>query len=688
MSLLEKLYVSGNNLKGNLENFKMDNLSVLNINSNRFTGTLSQSFKAHAFTVVDISTNRITGYFDIRMSNGKMVHAAVNRLSGPLKNSVIETFQNVDILSGNSMSCDTLPKNDISYSDNLLLSNECETRALLSAIVVWCFTLSVVVIIVFVYNKRVVNDLFIWFRLYKNIFHVDTVRLGFPNTIQMIVSFEKFSKLIVLISVPVVILLLFLYIGFEVSENSNTLYKTQFEKYNYAFSGVFLKSVSPAFALLGIFVTTCLLFVYIIYRTFFLDWAVLANAHLYLRQIKSIKYAINRYWIFIVLVWICFSFLINIGYVILLSQTVYTFPLQIGYVVCTSLYFTYGGRGILHHIRNKGLAVETESAWFFAIILTFSCVVNPCLASLVVDRQCFRDLIFGRSEIRSEYTLPYCGQFNLFTDECDKFDELQRSSSFTPNFVYSHSCRDVVLSNFIPAVLISCAFNTFILPLWYLYKTRNIQDLHSQTVIWGFVYDNKDLIFENDLVYLFLEILFDLVLILLFGIAYPFCFVMLILNFISRTYMLIRRVHLYLHLYNNSLTNNFEVDNSARLYLERMVVTVVQSSPYSIWPGLAAVCVLFGTYLFDMAWDNTDEELGLPITLFVLNCVFFVVVCFYFFRTLESVKFELALRQLSFQSSRDSTIELRVTENPIISPSQQAQPQLQSESQTTLVSLE
>jgi hypothetical protein len=82
-------------------------------------------------------------------------------------------------------------------------------------------------------------------------------------------------------------------------------------------------------------------------------------------------------------------------------------------------------------------------------------------------------------------------------------------------------------------------------------------------------------------------------------------------------------------------------DTSDIEYLESMCLDAARCAPYMIWPGLFASSVIFGLYLFDMAWDTEDNAVAVPITLLVLNMVVTTVLCVLFFRAKNKVEAEL-----------------------------------------------
>jgi len=672
MRSLKQLYIAGNGLKGNLQNFDMSNLATLIINSNRFTGTLSVNMSFHRFKVLDISSNQITGYlnsnWDPNENHDKIeFYADINRLSGPVNVKIIDLYAFVGVLSGNSISCGTLPSSDSVYTDSVFFS-ECETRQVYFAILIWCITLSVFLITTGINYAKVAGDSFLWAKQYKFCLNSKIIKLKFPKSLQLVTALQKFHKLVLILSLCVVLALLALYSGFEFSKNANEHYKVLFEKYNYAFSGIYLKSVSPAAVIFIVFTLTSVMYIYIVYRVFLLDWAVITNATIFFQPLivsnsTEIRYVLGRY--FLLICFLSISLGINVAYVYGLSQSDNVLPLQIAYFICNAFYIHYGSYLFLSYLYKNAHLMKVEAAFFHTIMITFSGIINPCLATLVIDSNCFR-YAFDRAAIDSSYSYQHCTSIDSATQTCSTIREFHIASSFTPPFIYGHRCRDAVFGNYIPVIFLSCAFNTFVYPFFYAHLTNGIQSLSFETTLFSFSIDSRRLVFENTLVYFIEGIMFDLVLMILFGIAYPLCFVFLTVDFTSRIYLLIQRFHLYAELYQRTIDNNPDVDKVNSEYLEDMVSDAILTVPYLIWPGFGAASVIFGFYLFDMAWDTPNNYLSAPIVLLVLIITSFFMICVVFFKAKAQANADLSSRVKSLSPVSDVELRASITNNPIL----------------------
>lgn len=677
MQSLQQLFIAGNGLKGDLNIFEMPKLRILNINTNKFTGTLAPSIRFHPFEVLDISFNQITGYMKINSVEKRVsLSADVNRLSGTVNSDVIDTFESVNVISGNSISCNTLPKIDIAYTSSPFFA-ECNTRYVFFSIIIWTLTLGGFLLICAINYKNTFKCANLWLNQYKFCVKTEGNLAAFPKSIQFIFSLQKLQKLMLLTSLCIIAVLIVIYSGFEFSKNSKADYRVQYEKYDYAFSGVFLKSVSPAAILLIVFMLASFVFVYIVYRVFLSEMAVLYHATIFFRyNIVSTPTKNQVFFKYLLLsLFLCISLAINVAFVYGLSHTEEVLPLQIAFVCVNSLYKDYVSNKFLSYIRNKSHLTKKEADLFHAIVITFAVIINPCLATLVIDTDCFYYYFFNRSVINVSYPNQFCGFIDIRTGKCAVISEYLIPSSFIPPFLYGHHCRDAVLGNYIPVIILSCALNSFVYPFWYNYKTSGIQSLNTQTVLFTFSFDSRKLVFISHL----LEgIIFDLVLMILFGIVYPLCLLFLLIDASSRIYLLIRCVVLYITLHQRTIYNNPELCKGNSDYLEDIISDAVVSAPYLIWPGLGAASIIFGFYLFDMAYDTKDNDLGAPITLLILSSIFFVVMCVIFYMIKAKTYADLATRVESaneIQSQYESRlsneivgVELQAIENPICIP--------------------
>ena len=60
--------------------------------------------------------------------------------------------------------------------------------------------------------------------------------------------------------------------------------------------------------------------------------------------------------------------------------------------------------------------------------------------------------------------------------------------------IYSGECRNAVAYQYVPVVVLSTAFQAFILPILYFYYTAGVTDLNKEYRCMGFMFVGKSLI--------------------------------------------------------------------------------------------------------------------------------------------------------------------------------------------------
>ena len=270
---LKQLYISGNGLKGSLDAFNLPNISELSISNNRLSGTLPSFFQTYrSLRVFDISDNRFEGYLDINIKStgdpGNMMKADVNRFSGRINSNYVDTFDEITVLTGNLISCATLPSKDSDLSAYI-----CETSDLETSVIVWCVVCACFLILFALrFNPWCKFNSLEWIDIPQNLirFHTslsDHVKQSIPISVQFIGDLYKLLKLSFIIFVALIIVTIAIYSGFKLGEGSEE-FKSHIDQYLYLVSGVYLRSAGPA----------CTLFV--VYVVFFVSLVFVLNLSL------------------------------------------------------------------------------------------------------------------------------------------------------------------------------------------------------------------------------------------------------------------------------------------------------------------------------------------------------------------------------------------------------------------------
>jgi hypothetical protein len=277
MQSLKQLFISGNGLKGSLDSFNLPNISELSISNNRLSGTLPAFFKSYrSLKVFDIADNRFEGYLDININStgdpGSKIRANVNRFSGRINTNSMKTFDDITVLTGNLISCATLPSEDSGLSNYI-----CETSDLETAVIVWCVVCACfLTLIVLRFNPWCKLNSLAWIDYPQNLiqFHTslsDHVKQSIPLSVQFIDHLFKLLKLSFIIFVALIIITIAIYSGFKLGEGSKE-FKSHTDQYLYLVSGVYLRSAGPACTLFVLYFVFFVSLVFVLNRLFVVDW--------------------------------------------------------------------------------------------------------------------------------------------------------------------------------------------------------------------------------------------------------------------------------------------------------------------------------------------------------------------------------------------------------------------------------
>jgi hypothetical protein len=220
------------------------------------------------------------------------------------------------------------------------------------------------------------------------------VKIRYTMSLQLLASLKKLANACVVLILTVIMLTVPLYSGFEFSSVKND-YKTHFLKYNYVVSGVFLKSESPAIALLCVYTVLSMLFLWAFFRIFIADWNLMKNmknSEIPKNALSSNIYLVAYRYI-IVCIFLFVSFGINAAYITFAITGHYLSLVQTGYVIANIVY-GYGVRLLLNKCFKDCDRLHTvESTVLYSVFGAFTSIVNPCLAVFIIDSNCFNEYI-------------------------------------------------------------------------------------------------------------------------------------------------------------------------------------------------------------------------------------------------------------------------------------------------------
>ena len=277
-SSLRKLYLSGNGYTGNMEKaFELPNIIELGVGSNRLYGSLPVALSNRSMDYFDVSSNHFDGSLrSISITAGyeggtTTFKADVNRLSGPISLSTLDTFSDVNVLSGNVISCSTLPLDDPNYS-----TYACGSHDLDISVYFWLGTafacVSILCICVyfnlewFVQMREQISE--------RDMMCSDEIKVRYPRSIQYLYSLKRLAQATSMITVFIVGLGVVMYCSFKVGPLSSR-FSSRAYQYSFLVSGVFLTGPDPAFALVVLHSAGVYLLLGVYYIVFVKDWGVM-----------------------------------------------------------------------------------------------------------------------------------------------------------------------------------------------------------------------------------------------------------------------------------------------------------------------------------------------------------------------------------------------------------------------------
>ena len=628
---LREVYLAGNGLRGSLESLNLPNISKLFLNNNLIGGELPSLINISTATVVDISNNRISGRLNLDVAefeNQSMYNADFNRLSGPLNKPLFEEFDKAAVLKGNIMSCSSLPAND-EYIDTYI----CETLELQIAVITWAVcAFSFFMVILYIRFKPCSSMLFediLYFIWLDRVFNDEETKT-IPKCCQFMVALSRLVKFAFWLSVVLVVSMIVIYSGFKLGSYSDK-FKTHSDQYLYLISGVLLKDEAPACTLLIVFLVLSGFIVYIFSRLFVTEWITISNRVTTLRyeadegisdpDVTRPKFVLN---IVLSLCFLGLSFLANYLYILKAAETdrITLFMLQMCLTIFNSLYRDICIPILIGYIIPSKYGHTATSTCMYAIILVFVDIINPVFATVFIDPLCLYHL-YGYDEVITTYSREYCEIPSTISHNCYLYGSFTESFTINSPYIYSNQCRTAMFRKFIPTILLSCAFTTFVSPFFYFLTTLKITKLTDNFVFLGLKLSNRTLIL-HDVTYWFMFICEDFILLLMYGIVSPFCAVALFCNIASRSKLLRECIYRYYRLQFGDVSESVRRD---KYHIEVMCETAQRFVYVYLWPGLSVTPLVFGLYLVEMIADSDDDPNLSPSSL-VVAMSFLAVITF------------------------------------------------------------
>lgn len=406
---------------------------------------------------------------------------------------------------------------------------------------------------------------------------------------------------------------------------------THFERYFYSVSGLFVKGSSTAILVFFVYLSFSVVFLLKVFNLFLTKWYDrIPYENIIFRNTQTTRFVFSAFPLFRkdrMLIWrlvkglsfICFiSFppIINAIYVYYARYLQYSAlaSLQFTIFVVNTLYTELVLPRFIIFFFGKYEFFSVNAVYIAVVLEIYVEFVTPLLATLFVDPLCFNSSLFPPDPISVSYSYEICEFYNTFAfnfGECLSKSEELKTVSFNPPFIYSYQCRNAVLRNYIPIIIYSCAYSTFVRPGVYWISIHNVIETSQITSFYGFISSKRKLLVPN--IPRYLTLLFrSFVSLLTYGIIVPYCAFAIGCEIIVSTILLIYHIELYCK--NDRTEHGVEIEN--------MCENGIRLVHVYLWPGLTIGAIFIALYIFDTDIDNNRQNLVSSFALVSLTLSF------------------------------------------------------------------
>ena len=300
--------------------------------------------------------------------------------------------------------------------------------------------------------------------------------------------------------------------------------------------------------------------------------------------------------------------------------------LEVGIFIINSTCREFGIYYLVHYIFDKSNVLSSQASIVYSILLLTTDFLVPSMATLYTDDLCLGEYPYeNRQQVTSSYSWTECHHYEPSTDECLEYIEKTAISTFTLPFIYSNHCRDALYRNYIPVIVLSCIWNTFLSPILYWRLTGSTRRLSEMFRVCGLeITTMRELVLPN-LSIAMIYICEDFCLLLLYGIVSPYCAFAIGLGLLGRIFMTRGGILRYYKLQTSELADNTlksehepkdeENQKQKENDINFMCKQARKNVLHVIWPGLLLSTYCFGFILFDMAYDNDEDSSTVSIGL-------------------------------------------------------------------------
>jgi hypothetical protein len=481
---ISSLFISGNGYTGTIPNNISHTLtSDLSLSHNYFTGTIPSTILQRSFEALDLSYNKFRGSIDavndLTLINSESFgywNISNNRISGRLS-TVFHNAHSIDVLYGNVFQCNKdLPTQDPNINNYFCGSSQLEYSTYSFSGVVFLLLIAFFYVFKKFFHLNFTSDLISTFskdgimKPFVVVCHTlsqnDHLKsLQTPNKEKVEKFFEALdfiSRLMFFCAVYVILLLLPTYLILNTVHESFRKY--QFE-YGWVQSTVYLTGLGPGIVLLLLF---CLfIFLLLIKIPVVVQPETSPKDGKSTEESRSENEERTSWWNFIPMVYhllyiiiflvnVSVSILVNVGYLISLSEDSgdhFEYLIQISMAIYKIIWDSLILEYALLLLSRFG-----EASRLRLLLLVFNTILGPCIAVIITGGSCFQELFVQPSEV-VVYNDVMTGYSvgSIYYSESNETATYQSSSQQLP-FMYYFSCGSQTLTSFIPVFLYQYSF--------------------------------------------------------------------------------------------------------------------------------------------------------------------------------------------------------------------------------------
>ena len=657
---LQSLHMAGNGITGALPTSVAlsTSLKELVLANNRMHSIIPTVFQAHDWNTLDLSRNLFVGNLLPSLNVSQSVSLKLNRLSGNIPSTLTDTID-VSILTGNIFFC--TDEQLAALHDEVGDKYTCGSDSYDNVSIVWSVLLVLVLLLVSVSMHMAYGEKSIVGRyITTNIGYLRETRihgisakcmesvyneLQLSNIQQIPVLMKHMRQLSGLLTIMIVCVYMPLYSALTY------YYGTYYNQYAWTVSVAFLSGESVGIALFVIYTTT-------LFAACYSNNAAIAESLIYDFKRKKRRRNLVYFVIFTVNLVIILAMNGCYVYVLLNYGQTEIILMEITLSVFKVLWTSYKLIASMRYAHVKYIKTESkpyEHVHFLTIMSIVNSIVQPCLATTLLDTNCFYNMIYSAESITSTFVKSIHYLANGVTTSTD----LYSTSSYSPSFVYSYQCSSELLTSYANIFMIVALFSVILPPtldylkilikkddrepatnsvarmLLYLIKSTRLlnRGVSSQVIIIDEIYMTKTII----------SLVGSISVLVTFGVMQPVLGFVTYLTIVIQTTYREYRVEQYVSELLKSASNAPSLDEEvsttsslstesrqALVALDESVKGLGQTLARSIWQLLLFLGPFYGFFVFDIIGDDKgfEEAIWAPITLVLLCLIKYVTPSF------------------------------------------------------------